>query len=84
MFKKLAAVINEIETLLGVIESAFFHTRDCWILERGSKQFFLHVSKREGEMMIYRRSSVVWSGTAVSTVFYHAVISSQKPHNLLL
>ena len=74
MFKKLAAVINEIETLLGVIESAFFHTRDCWILEEG---------EREREQALFsprfkarRRNDDIpaaWSGLAqqlaVSTVF---------------
>ena len=83
MFKKLAAavvVINEIEALLGVIESAFFHTRyERDTLER--EQFFLHVSKREGEMMIYRRGGgAARSGLAqqfpVSTVFQRVEIGS--------
>ena len=84
MFKKLAAavvVINEIEALLGVIESAFFHTRyERDTLER--EQFFLHVSKREGEMMIYRRRgggaerSVLAQQFPVSTVFQRVEIGS--------
>ena len=97
MFKKLAAavvVINEIEALLGVIESAFFHTRDCWILEGGEREgasSFFSTFQSEKEKWWYTGGAahrgVVWSGTAVSTVFSHAEIWSQAsicpPYNLL-
>ena len=72
-------VINEIETLLGVIESAFFrHTSGRGRLR--SKQFFLNASKREGEMMIYRRRrTVVFMGQRSSLQWLVFHRSSQPP-----